>query len=53
MEVEAREALGEAAMRVSAQLYQQEAGPPAQPVRSGRLGAGAVPGHVGPVYRAP
>jgi len=45
MQVEGGEALGEAAMPVRAQLYQQEARATAQIPRRGRLPAGGFPWH--------
>jgi hypothetical protein len=46
MEVESAEALGELAMRVGAELRQQEAEAPAQSPRRGCLRAGAISGHL-------
>jgi len=45
MEVELGQALGEAPMRVGAQLHQEEAGTPAQPSCRGRLHVGGISGH--------
>ena len=49
VEVESGEALGEAPMRVGAQLRQQEAGATAQLMRRGCLHAGGIAGHLAPM----